>query len=178
MIDRTKVKLVEQEIKAHVSIPYMFNNILGFYGNIAGESVCCPFHGERTPSFSYSEALQIWTCFGQCSKSGDVIELYRFYLEKFKGLKVTRTRTIEMLMSIPYIQGFVSVDSLEVKRTNVDFRTYLDMARKNKEHKIDKKIETKVKIVSKVLNSKTDEEFIENYNSLLWSNTNIYESED
>lgn len=33
---------------------------------------CCPFHHEKTPSFSINEAQQYYHCFG-CSKSGDVI---------------------------------------------------------------------------------------------------------
>ena len=34
----------------------------------------CPFHNEKTPSFSISKEKQIWKCFG-CDDSGDVISL-------------------------------------------------------------------------------------------------------
>jgi DNA primase len=34
---------------------------------------CCPFHGEKTPSFSISQAKQIYKCFG-CGKAGDPLQ--------------------------------------------------------------------------------------------------------
>ena len=33
---------------------------------------CCPFHNEKTPSFSVSQRLGIYKCFG-CGKAGNVV---------------------------------------------------------------------------------------------------------
>jgi DNA primase len=41
----------------------------------------CPFHNEKSPSFSVSEEIQRYKCFG-CSESGDVIN----FIEKVEGI--------------------------------------------------------------------------------------------
>ena len=45
----------------------------GLTPNRAGKCLC-PFHGERTPSFSLSREKRIWHCFG-CGAGGDVVSL-------------------------------------------------------------------------------------------------------
>lgn len=42
----------------------------------------CPFHNEKTPSFTVSPELQLYKCFG-CGKSGDVFT----FLEEYEGLE-------------------------------------------------------------------------------------------
>ncbi len=39
---------------------------------------CCPFHGEKTPSFSVSEEKQMYYCFG-CGATGDVVKFLMEY---------------------------------------------------------------------------------------------------
>lgn len=41
---------------------------------------CCPFHNEKTPSFTISAAKNIYKCFG-CGETGDFIE----FVKKFEG---------------------------------------------------------------------------------------------
>lgn len=41
-------------------------------------NILCPFHHERTPSFSVDTQKNTWHCFGACGTGGDVITLYAF----------------------------------------------------------------------------------------------------
>ena len=61
-----------EEIKNKIDIA----DVAEFYGvelNRHGKA-CCPFHTEKTPSFSISRKKQMFRCFG-CGMSGDVINL-------------------------------------------------------------------------------------------------------
>ena len=41
-------------------------------------SACCPFHDEKSPSFTVSFEKQFYYCFG-CGATGDVIKFYQEY---------------------------------------------------------------------------------------------------
>ena len=59
-------------VKEHVDITKACE-ILGIKLNKQNKAIC-PFHTEKTPSFSVSPGKQIWKCFG-CDDGGDVIYL-------------------------------------------------------------------------------------------------------
>lgn len=52
----------------------------------ANFSACCPFHEEKTPSFTVSPAKQFYHCFG-CGKHGDAIN----FLMEHNGMSFTDT---------------------------------------------------------------------------------------
>ena len=50
----------------------------------------CPFHKEKTPSFSVKPEEQIFTCFGKCNFTGDVFT----FVERKEG--VSRLEAIKI----------------------------------------------------------------------------------
>lgn len=61
-----------------ISIPEYFAKYVNPSIDLTQTSkICCPFHQEDTPSFSYSAEKGVWRCFGACKDGGDVIALHR-----------------------------------------------------------------------------------------------------
>ena len=67
-----------EEIKQKLNIVDVINRFLPLKKRGRNHIACCPFHGEKTPSFTVSEELQIFKCFG-CGKSGDVFTFVQEY---------------------------------------------------------------------------------------------------
>ncbi len=67
----------------------------------------CPFHGEKTPSFSVNEQLQIYKCFG-CGESGDIIK----FIEKTENITFR-----EVLEELSERTGY------KLKSSNIDPKT-------------------------------------------------------
>ncbi|MBP5747333.1 MAG: DNA primase, partial [Treponema sp.] len=58
---------------------------------------CCPFHNEKTPSFSVSPDKKFYYCFG-CHASGDII---KFVMEMEKSTYVEAIETLAKKFAIP-----------------------------------------------------------------------------
>lgn len=73
---------VLEDIKSRVDIAELISSY-GVQLKHAGSSIkaCCPFHNEKTPSFSVNQAKGFYHCFG-CGESGDAIK----FVMKYEGL--------------------------------------------------------------------------------------------
>lgn len=82
--------------------------------NLKHNKACCPFHHEKTPSFSVHPKKNIFKCFG-CGVGGDVIEFTRmFYNTDFIGaVKILNT---EFNLGIEF-NNKVSIKPAEKKST-------------------------------------------------------------
>lgn len=47
--------------------------VIEHYTDFSGEKLCCPIHGENTPSLQVYEDTNSWYCWGACSEGGDEI---------------------------------------------------------------------------------------------------------
>ncbi|MFA6519042.1 MAG: DNA primase [Candidatus Shapirobacteria bacterium] len=67
-----------EEIKSKLDIVEVINRYLPLKKRGRHHIACCPFHQEKTPSFTVSSELQIFKCFG-CGKAGDVFTFIQEY---------------------------------------------------------------------------------------------------
>ena len=78
---------------------------------------CCPFHNEKTPSFSVSPDKQIFKCFG-CGVGGDVVH----FLMKIEN--ITFPEAVQELASRAHIQLPTSDDPKENARDILKSKVY------------------------------------------------------
>ena len=77
----------------------MIRDVLKYYGlETSGDKVCCPIHGESTPSLNIYDHNNTWWCYG-CGK-GSSMEDFVMYMEDMdleKDYKAGRAKTAEIL---------------------------------------------------------------------------------
>jgi len=89
------------EIKQKLNIIDVINRYIPLKKRGRHHIACCPFHGEKTPSFTVSEELQIFKCFG-CGKAGDVFT----FLEEYEKIDFR-----EALTELAQMAGVVLIKS-------------------------------------------------------------------
>ena len=87
----------------------MIRDVIEHYtGSFSGSKVCCPLHGEKTPSLHVYEETNSWYCHGACAHGGDTIE----FVKKVEGVGFK-----EALEKVSQILG---VSEEEVKKMSED----------------------------------------------------------
>lgn len=76
-----KKSFITERLLPNVPIEKFIGQYVTLKKSGASYMCCCPFHNEKTPSFSVSPARQTYYCFG-CKEHGNVID----FLMKFKNL--------------------------------------------------------------------------------------------
>jgi len=64
---------------------------------------CCPFHGEKSPSFSVSPSKQFYHCFG-CQKSGNAVGFLMDY-DHMEFVEAIESLAASLGMDVPYEKG-------------------------------------------------------------------------
>ncbi|HEY6874196.1 MAG TPA: DNA primase [Geobacteraceae bacterium] len=82
------MRMIPDNVKREI-LTYGADNIVSIIGEYVplrkstrSFTACCPFHTEKTPSFTVDPDRKTWRCFGACSEGGDVAK----FLMKIDGI--------------------------------------------------------------------------------------------
>jgi len=98
----------------------------------------CPFHSEKTPSFSVHPKKQIWRCFGACGLHGDIFTFVQL-IEKLSFSEAIKLLANEAGIAFPKSERFKEylARNWEVKKELLDhlklYRWHLKQAELNRE---------------------------------------------
>jgi len=106
-----------EQIKQKLNIVDVINRYLPLKKRGRNHIACCPFHGEKTPSFTVSEELQIYKCFG-CGKSGDIFS----FLQEFEKIDFP-----EALEELAALAGVKLIKSKNYSKKELTKKTLLEI---------------------------------------------------
>ena len=93
---------VVEEVRSRNDIVDVISSYVGLKRSGAYYMCCCPFHNEKTPSFSVSRQKQIFYCFG-CHEGGDVISFVMKY-EQFTFPEALKTLADRVGYPLPEVE--------------------------------------------------------------------------
>lgn len=73
----------------------------------------CPFHNEKTPSFSVSPSKQIYYCFG-CHKGGNVVQFLKDY-ENYNFVEAIKALALRVGMDLPDDSAYEYKQNSDIK---------------------------------------------------------------
>ena len=91
-----------ENLKNHIDIVEVISSYLPLKKNGANFKACCPFHGEKTPSFVVSPQKQIYHCFG-CHAGGDALKFVMEF-EKLSYVEAIEKLAFILNFSLEYEQ--------------------------------------------------------------------------
>lgn len=123
--------LLELQIKRVIDVPTYFNRYINRSIDLNTTSkICCPFHEEDTPSFTYSAELGKWRCWGACKHGGDVIELHRFK-NKIKSREEAEESLAKLLgIKLEVSKEALTSTKLTLNYANIEYLKYYNEALK------------------------------------------------
>ncbi|MDO8529043.1 MAG: CHC2 zinc finger domain-containing protein, partial [bacterium] len=75
-----------EDIKSRINIVDLIGEYVRLQKSGSGWKGLCPFHREKSPSFTVSEEKQFWHCFG-CHKGGDIFS----FINEIEGIEFKET---------------------------------------------------------------------------------------
>lgn len=84
-------------------------------------TACCPFHNEKTPSFTVSENKQFYYCFG-CHAKGNVIGFLMDY-EHLSYIEAIETLAADAHLDVPHEDSNTSTENREDRQPLYDILT-------------------------------------------------------
>ena len=91
------------ELKSHAGIVQIVQERVPLRKSGTAWKGLCPFHGEKTPSFTVNEDRRTFKCFG-CGVGGDVIKFVELY-EKITFPEAVRQLAGRMGLPVPEAEG-------------------------------------------------------------------------
>lgn len=106
-----------QELLSRIDIVEVINKVSPLKRTGKNFMCCCPFHKEKTPSFSVSQQKQFFKCFG-CGASGNVIG----FLMRYEGLSYP-----EAIRKLAESIGMTVPETPRDRETHTRVRSLTDM---------------------------------------------------
>lgn len=102
---------VIQQVKDNVNIVELIDQFVALKKRGKNHFGYCPFHDERTPSFSVSEEKQIYKCFS-CGRAGNV---FSFFMEKDH---LTFPEAVKYVAELGHVPVTIALEHQEVEKSD------------------------------------------------------------